>query len=68
MKKDSNDMSRRQFLQKLGFGTFWIVFSRTFLTLDIGYHWVREHYDPFIEKDVSGGRWQMNLGFSVFVY
>jgi hypothetical protein len=51
-----------------GFGTFWIVFSRTFLTLDIGYHWVREHYDPFIEKDVSGGRWQMNLGFSVFVY
>ena len=52
----------------VGFGTFWIVFSRTFLTLDIGYHWVREHYDPFIEKDVSGGRWQMNLGFSVFVY
>ncbi|WP_290761835.1 hypothetical protein [Fibrobacter sp. UBA4297] len=51
-----------------GFGTFWIVFSRTFLTLDIGYHWVLEHYDPFIDKDVSGGRWQMNLGFSVFVY
>lgn len=51
-----------------GFGTFWIVFSRTFLTLDIGYHWVLEHYDPIVDKDVSGGRWQMNLGFSVFVY
>lgn len=51
-----------------GFGTFWVVFSRTFLTLDIGYHWVLEHYDPFLDKDVSGGRWQMNLGFSVFVY
>ena len=51
-----------------GFGTFWIVFSRTFLTLDIGYHWVLEHYDPLKDRDVSGGRWQMNLGFSVFVY
>ena len=51
-----------------GFGTFWVVFSRTFLTLDIGYHWVLKHYDPFLDKDVSGGRWQMNLGFSVFVY
>ena len=52
----------------VGFGTFWVVFSRTFLTLDIGYHWVLEHYDPLIDRDVSGGRWQMNLGFSVFVY
>ena len=52
----------------VGFGTFWIVFSRTFLTLDIGYHWVREHYDPFIDKNVKGGRLQMNLGFAVFVY
>jgi hypothetical protein len=51
-----------------GFGTFWIVFSRTFLTLDIGYHWVLEHYDPFLDRDISGGRWRMNLGFSVFVY
>jgi len=52
----------------VGFGTFWIVFSRTFLTLDIGYHWVRKHYDPFIDKNVKGGRFQMNLGFAVFVY
>ena len=52
----------------VGFGTFWIVFSRTFLTLDIGYHWVREHYDPFIDKSVKGGRFQMNLGFAVFFY
>ena len=52
----------------VGFGTFWIVFSRTFLTLDIGYHWVRKHYDPFIDKSVKGGRFQMNLGFAVFVY
>ena len=52
----------------LGFGTSWAVFTRTLLTLDIGYHWVREHYDPFIEKKVSGGRIQMNFGFVVFVY
>lgn len=52
----------------VGFGTFWIVFSRTLLTLDIGYHWVRKHYDPFIDKDVSGGRMQMNIGFAIFVY
>ena len=52
----------------VGFGTFWIVFSRPFSTLDIGYHWVREHYDPFIDKNVKGGRLQMNLGFAVFVY
>lgn len=51
-----------------GFGTFWAVFARTFLTLDIGYHWVREHFDPFLDKRVSGGRIQMNVGFIVFVY
>ena len=52
----------------LGFGTLWPVFSKSFLTFEIGYHWVREHYDPFLEKTVSGGRIQMNLGFIVFVY
>ena len=52
----------------LGIGTSWAVFSRTFLTFDIGHYWVREHYDPFIDKTVSGGRFQMNFGFAVFVY
>ncbi|MBR2095598.1 MAG: hypothetical protein IJ908_08320 [Fibrobacter sp.] len=52
----------------LGFGTFWVVFSRTFLMVDVGYHWVRKHYDPFIDTNVSGGRMQINLGFAVFVY
>ncbi|SHK59651.1 hypothetical protein SAMN05720759_104108 [Fibrobacter sp. UWB12] len=52
----------------VGFGTFWFVFSRTLLTLDFGYHWVRKHYDPFVDRDVSGGRMQMNIGFAVFVY
>lgn len=52
----------------LGFGTFWPVFSKSFLMFEIGYHWVREHFDPFLEKTVSGGRIQMNLGFIVFVY
>ena len=52
----------------VGFGTFWVVFSRTFLTFDVGYHWVREHYDPFLDKNVTGGRMQVNLGFAVFVY
>ena len=51
-----------------GFGTYWAVFTRTLLTMDIGYHWVLEHYDPFLDKKVSGGRIQMNLGFVVFVY
>lgn len=52
----------------LGFGTFWVVFSRTFLMVDVGYHWVRKHYDPFFDTNVSGGRMQINLGFAVFVY
>ncbi len=52
----------------VGIGTFWAVFARTMLTMDVGYHWVLEHYDPFIDKKVSGGRIQMNLGFVVFVY
>ncbi len=52
----------------VGFGTFWIAFSRTFLTFDVGYHWVRKHYDPFLDKNVTGGRMQVNLGFAVFVY
>jgi len=51
-----------------GFGTFWSVFPRTNLTLDIGYHWVLEHYDPFLEKKISGGRMQINVGFAVYVY
>ena len=52
----------------LGIGTFWAVFTRTFLTVDISHYWVREHYDPFIDKKVSGRRFQMNIGFVVFVY
>lgn len=52
----------------LGLGSCWFVFSRTMLTLDVGYHWVREHYDPFVDKNVSGGRIQMDIGFVVFVY
>ena len=52
----------------VGVGSFWAVFSRTFLMFEIGHYWVREHYDPFIEKKVSGRRFQMNFGFVVFVY
>jgi hypothetical protein len=52
----------------VGFGAFWPAFSRTLLMIEMGYHWVREHYDPFIDRDVSGGRMQMNIGFVVFVY
>lgn len=63
---DNGDISWNEW--SIGFGTFWIVYSKTFLTFDIGYHWVLEHYDPFIDKKVSGGRFQMNLGFAVFVY
>lgn len=52
----------------LGIGSFWAVFSRTFLMFEIGHYWVREHYDPFVDKKVSGRRFQMNFGFVVFVY
>ena len=52
----------------LGIGSFWAVFSRTFLLFEVGHYWVREHYDPFIDKKVSGRRFQMNFGFVVFVY
>ena len=52
----------------LGIGSFWAVFPRTFLMFEIGHYWVREHYDPFMEKKVSGRRFQMNIGFVVFVY
>lgn len=52
----------------LGIGSFWPVFSRTFLMFEISHYWVREHYDPFVDKKVSGRRFQMNFGFVVFVY
>ena len=52
----------------LGIGSFWAVFSRTFLMFEIGHYWVLEHYDPFVDKTVSGRRFQVNFGFVVFVY
>ena len=52
----------------LGVGSLLNIFSKTMLFAEIGYRFVLEHYDPFLEKDVSGSRWQFNLGFAAYVY
>ena len=51
-----------------GFGSILFIFSKTLMFADVEYRWVLTHYDPFKNKKVHGGRIQMNLGFSVFVF
>jgi hypothetical protein len=51
-----------------GFGTIFSIFSKTMLFADVGYRWVLDHYDPFLNKNVSGSRLQMNLGFITYIY
>lgn len=51
-----------------GFGSVLNIFSKTSLFADISYHWVLSHYDPFVDKKVSGSRLQFNIGFAVYVY
>jgi hypothetical protein len=38
------------------------------LFADVGYRWVLDHYDPFLNKNISGSRLQMNLGFITYIY
>lgn len=51
-----------------GFGTLLNLFSKTLLFAELQHRWVLEHYDPFLEKTVSGTRLQLNIGFAVYVY
>lgn len=50
----------------LGIGSVFFIFSRTLLFAEVGYRWVLNHYDPFLDKKVDGGRLQLNIGFAVY--
>lgn len=63
---DLGDVSWNEW--SVGAGTIINMFGKTMLYVDLGYHWVLEHYDPFTDKSVSGGRMQLNIGFAAFVY
>ncbi|MCQ2108710.1 MAG: hypothetical protein MJZ05_08100 [Fibrobacter sp.] len=52
----------------LGFGSIVNVVSKTLFFAEVQYRWVLDHYDPFLDKKVSGTRMQFNLGFAVYVY
>lgn len=51
-----------------GFGSILFIFSKTVLFAEVGYRWVLDHYDPFLDRTVHGGRIQLNLGFSAYPY
>ncbi|WP_407442831.1 hypothetical protein [Fibrobacter sp.] len=51
-----------------GFGTLLNIFSKTMLFAEVSYRWVLDHYDPFMDKDVSGSRLQFNIGFASYVF
>lgn len=51
-----------------GFGSLIGVFGRAMLFAEVTYRWVRDHYDPFIDENVSGSRLQFNIGFASFIY
>lgn len=52
----------------VGVGSVLNIFSRTMLFAEIGYRHVFEHFDPFLDKNISGSRLQMNFGFVAYVY
>lgn len=52
----------------VGIGSVVNIFSKTMFFAEIGYRNVYDHFDPFLNKNVSGSRLQMNLGFAVYVY
>ncbi|MBR4559661.1 MAG: hypothetical protein IKO21_08870 [Fibrobacter sp.] len=51
-----------------GFGSILFVFAKAMLFTEVGYRWVLTHYDPFLDKKVHGGRLQLNIGFTSFVF
>ena len=52
----------------VGVGSLLNIFSRTMFFAEVGYRMVLEHFDPFLNKKVSGSRVQLNLGFAAYVY
>ncbi len=52
----------------LGFGSVLNAFSKTLFFAEVQYRWVLDHFDPFLDKNVSGTRMQFNLGFAAYVY
>jgi hypothetical protein len=52
----------------VGIGSVINILSKTMLFAEIGYRNVLDHYDPFLDKNISGSRLQMNLGFVAYVY
>ena len=52
----------------VGIGSVVNIFSKTMFFAEIGYRNVYDHFDPFLNKNVSGSRLQMNFGFAVYVY
>lgn len=51
-----------------GFGTLVSVFGKAMFFAEVTYRWVRDHYDPFIDENVSGSRLQFNIGFATYIY
>lgn len=51
-----------------GFGTLVNIFMKTMLFAEVCYHWVQDHYDPFVDKNIDGSRIQLNFGFTAYVY
>ena len=51
-----------------GVGSIVTIFSKTMLFAEIGYRNVLDHYDPFLDKNISGNRIQMNVGFVAYIY
>ena len=52
----------------VGVGSVINIFSKSMLFAEIGYRSVLDHFDPFLERNVSGSRLQLNLGFVAYVY
>lgn len=51
-----------------GFGSIVHMFAKTLLFAEVSYRWVLDHYDPFLDKNVSGSRLQFNIGFAAYVF
>lgn len=51
-----------------GVGSILNLFGKAMLFAEITYRWVRDHYDPFMDENVSGSRLQFNIGFATYIY
>ncbi len=51
-----------------GIGVKFQIIPTVAFVSEMEYRWITEYYDPLHNKDVSGTRLQMNLGFLFYVY